>query len=98
MSPENHRRLLQRAIRWTIVLALPFAFLVAQVVYSYVQGDASGAYVFFLAGVYAMPATLAAWHLWRRARRARPEKFAAPDITPTTDWVLGGQDSPPTRW
>lgn len=95
----SYQQLRRSAKTWTTVLALPFTFLVAQLVYSAAHHETTGAFVFFMTGVYAIPATLVLCYQWRRTLRTRPETSAAvrdPETGPHR--VLSGEQPPPTRW
>lgn len=98
----TYRRLHRNAVRCTVLLAVPFAVCAAQVVYSYAHDEASGAFVFFITGVYAVAAALILRHLWRRVRDARPDEPPAGSVV--TDRMaashpsISGDAELPSRW
>ncbi|MBD8058739.1 hypothetical protein IC607_07145 [Cellulomonas sp. JH27-2] len=98
----TYDRLRRIALRWSAVLAVPFSILVAQLVYSAIHHEATGAFVFFLTGIYSLVSAVVLLPMWRRVRNARPDDLATQiaqhGVFVTHESFQDSGDHPPTRW
>ncbi len=110
----GYLRLRWRARVVTVVVAVPFGLMLAELVVRARSDDPflhkSAAWVFFQLGLYSIVGALVLWFTWRRSFHARPvvlrhdagpgETMGVPELDepPRPHVGLSGQVEPPSRW